>query len=105
MRPDGSYVSATNPAQRGETITVFATGLGQTSPPTTTGTPGVAGQSVSNTLLATLNQRSAAVLSAAYEPETRSYPVVPHSALPGAGKRHTIGELSRRTPTWPTPMP
>jgi len=32
LRPDGSYVSVTNPARRGETIRMFVTGLGQTSP-------------------------------------------------------------------------
>jgi uncharacterized protein (TIGR03437 family) len=70
VRPDGSYVSATNPAMRGEIITVFATGLGQTSPPTSTGAVGVGGQAVSNTLLATVNQRSASVVSATYQPGT-----------------------------------
>jgi len=68
LRPDGSYVSASNPAQPGETITIFATGLGQTAPPTGTGTPGVAGQTVANTILATVNNQSAAVVSAIYQP-------------------------------------
>jgi uncharacterized protein (TIGR03437 family) len=33
VRPDGSYVSPTNPARRGETEVAFVTGLGPTSPP------------------------------------------------------------------------
>ncbi|HLY19139.1 MAG TPA: hypothetical protein VKR61_18050 [Bryobacteraceae bacterium] len=32
LRPDGSYVSVQNPAQRGEIIRMFVTGLGQTTP-------------------------------------------------------------------------
>jgi uncharacterized protein (TIGR03437 family) len=67
LRPDGSTVSASNPVQRGETITIFATGLGQTAPPTGTGMPGVAGQTVANTLLATVNRQSAAVVTAIYQ--------------------------------------
>lgn len=44
VRPDGSFVTANNPARRGETIRLLATGLGPTSPPASTGaipTPGV----------------------------------------------------------------
>jgi uncharacterized protein (TIGR03437 family) len=33
VRPDGSYASVSNPARRGETIRMFVTGLGQTTPP------------------------------------------------------------------------
>jgi uncharacterized protein (TIGR03437 family) len=32
IRPDGSFVSLTNPARRGEIVQAFATGLGVTSP-------------------------------------------------------------------------
>lgn len=32
VRPDGSFVSLENPARRGETIRMFVTGLGQTTP-------------------------------------------------------------------------
>jgi uncharacterized protein (TIGR03437 family) len=37
VRPDGSYVSLQNPARIGEVIRMYATGLGQTSPPIVTG--------------------------------------------------------------------
>ena len=40
LKADGTYVSATNPAELGEEIRLFATGLGQTSPVLTTNTPG-----------------------------------------------------------------
>ena len=33
VRPDGSFVSGSNPARRGEIVRIYATGLGQTSPP------------------------------------------------------------------------
>ena len=33
VRPDGSFVSLQNPARIGEVIRMYATGLGQTSPP------------------------------------------------------------------------
>jgi len=36
VRPDGSYVSLQNPARIGEIIRMYATGLGQTSPPIVT---------------------------------------------------------------------
>ena len=32
VRPDGSFVTLTNPARRGENVSIFATGLGPTSP-------------------------------------------------------------------------
>jgi uncharacterized protein (TIGR03437 family) len=40
IRPDGSFVSLTNPARRGEIVQAFATGLGVTSP--TVGTNAIA---------------------------------------------------------------
>ncbi len=45
-RPDGSYVSESNPARRGETVRVAVTGLGQTNPISVTNREGVANQSV-----------------------------------------------------------
>jgi uncharacterized protein (TIGR03437 family) len=36
VRQDGSFASATNPVTPGETVRMFATGLGQTTPPLTT---------------------------------------------------------------------
>ena len=46
LRPDGSTVSAANPARRGEVVRIFATGLGVVTPASGTGKAGVAGQSV-----------------------------------------------------------
>jgi uncharacterized protein (TIGR03437 family) len=68
LRPDGSYVSASNPAQRGENISFFATGLGQTVPNASTGVPGEPGQIVGGTLYAGVNNQGDAVVSAIYQP-------------------------------------
>jgi uncharacterized protein (TIGR03437 family) len=68
VRPDGSYVGASNPAQRGENITFFATGLGQTVPAASDGVPGVPGQIVGGTLYAGVNNQGDLVVSAIYQP-------------------------------------
>jgi len=54
VRSDGSYVSPTNPAHLGETIYVFVTGLGVTSPAANTNQQG-AGQAVTGTVITGLN--------------------------------------------------
>jgi uncharacterized protein (TIGR03437 family) len=46
VRPDGSYVSADNPAQLGENITLYVTGLGPVTPAAGTGAAGILGQAV-----------------------------------------------------------
>jgi len=43
VRPDGSFVSVTNPARRGETVVAYVTGLGVTSPSVATGSVPVPG--------------------------------------------------------------
>ena len=67
VRSDGSYVSPTNPAQRGETIYVFATGLGQTTPPAATNTQG-AGQLVTATVITGLNNKGVPHTTVDYAP-------------------------------------
>ncbi len=51
---DGSFVSASSPAQRGETVVVYLTGLGQVSPPVVDGAPapGAPGLAMTNSVLA-----------------------------------------------------
>jgi uncharacterized protein (TIGR03437 family) len=66
QRPDGSYVSPTNPAQLGENITVYVTGLGQVSPATITGNAGIPGQAVIAPLLIGLNNSGVPLISANY---------------------------------------
>lgn len=87
VRSDGSYVSASNPVQRGETITFYATGLGQTVPNASTGVLGLPGQIVGGTLYAGVNNQGAAVVSAIYQPNALGvYAVtiqVPSTTVPG----------------------
>ena len=59
IRPDGSYVSPANPAHRGETIIVFVTGLGQTSPAQGTGDAGIPNQNVLATIAVGFNNAGA----------------------------------------------
>jgi uncharacterized protein (TIGR03437 family) len=68
VRPDGSYVSPTNPAQRGENIDLYVTGLGQATPTIATGAAGVADQTVSSRLLLGLNNGGVPVVAAVYGP-------------------------------------
>jgi len=68
LRPDGSEVSPTNPAQLGENITVYVTGLGPVTPAATTGEPGVPGQSITGTLVVGLNNGGVPLISADYAP-------------------------------------
>jgi uncharacterized protein (TIGR03437 family) len=46
LHANGSYVTPTSPAQLGENITIYLTGLGQTTPSLFTNTAAVAGQRV-----------------------------------------------------------
>lgn len=68
VRPDGSYVSPTNPAQRGEDIQVYLTGLGQATPTIATNTAGVPDQPIVATLAVGLNNGGVPLVSAIYAP-------------------------------------
>ena len=63
LHADGSYVSPTNPATRGEDITIFLTGLGQTTPATGTNRAGIAGQSVVASIVGGVNNSGVPVVS------------------------------------------
>ena len=64
LRPDGSYVTSANPARRGETVRVFATGLGQTTPVASTNRAGVRGQNVNAQVIAGINNAGVRLVSA-----------------------------------------
>ncbi len=68
VRPDGSQVSPTNPAQRGENIQLYITGLGQATPPITTGGAGVADQPIVSSMIVGLNNGGVPLISAVYGP-------------------------------------
>jgi uncharacterized protein (TIGR03437 family) len=87
-RPDGSYVTSANPARRGETILIYATGLGQTTPPTATNRVSQADQAVSAELVAGINNQPVRVVSA--------------KLLPGAiGVYEIAVEIPQDTPAGP----
>jgi uncharacterized protein (TIGR03437 family) len=90
LRPDGSYVSSSNAVRRGETITFFATGLGQTIPTAITGFPGMPGQLVATPVYAGINHQGVSVVSAVYSSGALGVyavtVVVPESAVPGPGQ-------------------
>jgi uncharacterized protein (TIGR03437 family) len=67
-RPDGSVVSPSNPARRGEVIRVYVTGLGQVSPATATGSFGIPGQTVLASIIVGLNNVGASLIAAEYAP-------------------------------------
>ncbi len=68
VRPDGSHVSPTNPAHRGENIQLYITGLGQATPTIATGAPGVSDQTIVAPIVIGLNNSSVPIVSAVYGP-------------------------------------
>ncbi len=60
---DGSYVTPTNPARRGETYYLVATGLGQTTPPISTNSAGIGGQVVNLQVVVGVNNSGVPVLT------------------------------------------
>ena len=68
LRPDGSYISPSNPAHPGEVIRIYLIGLGQVAPATATGSAGVPGQSVLASLVVGLNNGGVPFLAAEYAP-------------------------------------
>ena len=87
VRPDGSYISSTNPARRGEIIRAFLSGLGQTTPATGTNRLGLANQNVVAPVIVGLNNEGVRVVSARLLPGVVGvYAVefeVPATATPG----------------------
>jgi uncharacterized protein (TIGR03437 family) len=67
IRSDGSYVTAANPARRGENIMIFLTGLGATKPVAVTGTVGQ-GQAVAAPIVTGLNNVGIPSISAVLTP-------------------------------------
>jgi adhesin/invasin len=68
VRPDGSQVSPTNPAQQGENIQLYVTGLGQATPTIATGAVGVPDQAMSSPLIVGLDNGGVPLISAVYGP-------------------------------------
>ncbi len=68
FRSDGTAVTPGNPARRGETLRLHATGLGQVSPSTGTNRPGVPGQRVIAQLIVGVNDEGVVLVNAEYAP-------------------------------------
>jgi hypothetical protein len=66
---NGSYVTPSNLAQRGQTYYVIVTGMGQTSPPLTTNSAGIAGENVIPTVIVGVNNNGVPVISATALPD------------------------------------
>jgi uncharacterized protein (TIGR03437 family) len=67
IKANGTYVSPTNPAIHGETITGFFTGLGPTLTPRTTNAMGI-GQSLEFQVIVGVNNQGMPIVSASYAP-------------------------------------
>jgi uncharacterized protein (TIGR03437 family) len=65
---DGTAVSASNPLHRGELYYMTVTGLGQTTPPTSTFAVGVQNQNVADQLIVGVDNVGVQVTSAYYQP-------------------------------------
>lgn len=69
LHADGSYVTPSNPAHPGESVTLFATGLGQPNPATQTGRAGIPGQALDpSQLVIGVNNSGVPVTAASYLP-------------------------------------
>jgi uncharacterized protein (TIGR03437 family) len=66
VHQDGSYVTLSNPARRGEQLTMFATGLGTVTPSAGTNRVGTGGQSVDAPVIVGVNNAGVRVISAQY---------------------------------------
>ncbi|MFN0107133.1 MAG: Ig-like domain-containing protein [Bryobacteraceae bacterium] len=66
IRPDGSYVTPTNPALRGEIVQAAVTGLGPTLGATFTNRVGLGGQSAVAPLVVGVNDQGVRIVSAMY---------------------------------------
>lgn len=65
-RPNGTFVTPTNPAQRGEILRMYATGLGPVLPLARTNQPGVPGQTVFLPVIVGVANAGVRVVSAEY---------------------------------------
>ena len=68
VRPDGSQVGPTNPAQRGEDIQLYVTGLGQATPTIATGAAGVPDQTIVSSMIVGLDNGGVRLVGSVYGP-------------------------------------
>jgi uncharacterized protein (TIGR03437 family) len=98
-RPDGSFLSTSNPARRGETIIAYVTGLGATTPSVATNSLPVPGSKVTpqGTVIVGINGNGANLISATLSPDIVGvYQVtfqVPSTVTSGTNASFSIGLL------------
>ncbi len=68
LRSNGSFVSPSNPATRGETVRVYLTGLGAVSPATGTNRAGLPNQLVNGQIITGVNGAGVPTISSEYVP-------------------------------------
>lgn len=96
VKSNGTYVTATNPADRGEDIRVFVTGLGQGSPFIATNNPGTGNQRVNATVIVGVNNEgiSAQPENTIYAPTLIGVYIVtfrlPLTTAPGTGRPFVV---------------
>jgi uncharacterized protein (TIGR03437 family) len=92
---DGSLISPSNPAHRGGTYYMFATGLGLTNPPALTNASGTGSQSVAGQISLGINNAGVPVNSAIYSVGyVGIYTItftIPASATPGTDQNLALG--------------
>jgi len=104
-RPDGSFVSTTNPARRGETLIAYVTGLGPTTPSVATNSLPVPGSNVTiqGTVIVGVNGNGANLISATLSPDiVGAYEVafqVPSTVASGTNAGFSIGVLPQGSST------
>jgi uncharacterized protein (TIGR03437 family) len=102
-RPDGSFVSPTNPGRRGETLIAYVTGLGPTTPAVATNSLPVPGSTaaVQGTVIVGVNGNGASLISATLTPDIVGVYevafVVPSSVASGTNTDFSIGVLPQGT--------
>jgi uncharacterized protein (TIGR03437 family) len=101
---NGSSVSSTNFAFRGQTYYVWVTGLGETSPPLSTGSVGVANQNVLAQIVVGVGNQGVIVTSAQSLPEqTGVYLIgfqIPPSYPPGANQTLVVEAIVNGLPAY-----
>ncbi len=97
VRPDGSFVSPTNPAHRGETLIAYVTGMGATTPAIATNSLPAPGSSpaIQGTIIVGMNGGGVPLMAATLSPdlvgvETVSF-MVPATTPSGKTSTFSVG--------------
>jgi uncharacterized protein (TIGR03437 family) len=96
LRPDGSFVSPSNPALRGETVQMFVTGMGQVTPAAATNDVGTGEQNVPTQVIVGVNNGGVTPISVVYAQDRIGVYIVtfqiPPNTTPGAALPLALAE-------------